>query len=762
MGCMRWGSVLCVVVGVGASGGVLGQEFSPKLTGSATLEWGISYGKGVGSHGQAPGAVMGTGPYNLKHGFRTTNTVGVSFPLVMRTTHTRRGQHPALYAELKVADLQADLSQGKAGFAVKRKGKVEATLHCYGAYLTIGKNPTFLTNFARLWKPWVTAQYQEDAVQYAPGFGGLGGKVGYRAQDIGGSGVSLDVGFLSFASNGAWDSTDPTHSKYGFGADLKLMYARAGHPLCTVELASNVTLEDGYLIGAQKDANNQNKDKLLWNVGGRLTLEPGAGFRFSFALDAGNQHQSEATAAMRTERTRERAQEVALAIFTHAAQEQAKQAADTVGSTIDNSVQVARSVITQIAEGAVKQAHDQIKRTNGTQVVNIDVTVPVNVRQSPVRQPDLPSLTAIAAQLPNVTKLFFLSAGAAAARPIIGQITGVVQNVITQQVQARVAQSTAVAIQQVLVFNQQTVAAEKANTQKHTINGKSYAAHIGSLVSLATNRALPTIRQRVEQAVQENIRRINAVVQQKAQTLTSSQELEKAVYSLFVPTFENLVLGAGALLALLDMHQIAVDALFTAQWKWLSSGIYFATAPANVFGTRVLDNTIASCGDFAGFLKLETKSGDPYTHLLTGLDAGVETRVYIPLTHDLYKNNNGNPLPSGGSSGHIGLPVVGKAWCSYRIPVQDYGWVKPSVTVHASTNRAHLNAPAAGGAVGATYLTKEYCAQLRAGISASLIEKTVFSLDWEQGMLSDVPYLLVSECLTQGIGRIVCGVTLSW
>ncbi|WP_252721841.1 major outer sheath N-terminal domain-containing protein, partial [Treponema pallidum] len=50
-----------------------------------------------------------------------------------------------LYAELKVADLQADLSQGKAGFAVKRKGKVEATLHCYGAYLTIGKNPTFLT-----------------------------------------------------------------------------------------------------------------------------------------------------------------------------------------------------------------------------------------------------------------------------------------------------------------------------------------------------------------------------------------------------------------------------------------------------------------------------------------------------------------------------------------------------------------------------------------------------------------------------------------
>ncbi|UWU99922.1 hypothetical protein N3P15_01695, partial [Treponema pallidum] len=251
-------------------------------------------------------------------------------------------------------------------------------------------------------------------------------------------------------------------------------------------------------------------------------------------------------------------------------------------------------------------------------------------------------------------------------------------------------------------------------------------------------------------------------VKKKTDALDAGQQIRQAIQNLRASAWRAFLMGVSAVCLYLDTYNVAFDALFTAQWKWLSSGIYVATAPANVFGTRVLDNTIASCGDFAGFLKLETKSGDPYTHLLTGLDAGVETRVYIPLTHDLYKNNNGNPLPSGGSSGHIGLPVVGKAWCSYRIPVQDYGWVKPSVTVHASTNRAHLNAPAAGGAVGATYLTKEYCAQLRAGVSASLIEKTVFSLDWEQGMLSDVPYLLVSECLTQGIGRIVCGVTLSW
>ncbi|WHF06544.1 major outer sheath N-terminal domain-containing protein [Treponema pallidum] len=756
MGCMRWGSVLCVVVGVGASGGVLGQEFSPKLTGSATLEWGISYGKGVGSHGQAPGAVMGTGPYNLKHGFRTTNTVGVSFPLVMRTTHTRRGQHPALYAELKVADLQADLSQGKAGFAVKRKGKVEATLHCYGAYLTIGKNPTFLTNFARLWKPWVTAQYQEDAVQYAPGFGGLGGKVGYRAQDIGGSGVSLDVGFLSFASNGAWDSTDPTHSKYGFGADLKLMYARAGHPLCTVELASNVTLEDGYLIGAQRDANNQNKDKLLWNVGGRLTLEPGAGFRFSFALDAGNQHQSAQDFQNRTQRAQSELTALSNNLFQGESQKQ-EAWLDEYAKKVLDAVTAATETALQSRGNAYITAVSNVKVTPpvaATLLTNLKVFITDPPTPSPL--PALPAFSLMGQVL--------LQYDAEQVVKGFEQVQTQIVAEINQKVQAAVAQSKAAA--QAFINGLTKVIEDVADALLAPHKGNPM-----SLFNLPDQQKLlkddladliPKLTAEATKFFTEGQTFVTEEVKKKTDALDAGQQIRQAIQNLRASAWRAFLMGVSAVCLYLDTYNVAFDALFTAQWKWLSSGIYVATAPANVFGTRVLDNTIASCGDFAGFLKLETKSGDPYTHLLTGLDAGVETRVYIPLTHDLYKNNNGNPLPSGGSSGHIGLPVVGKAWCSYRIPVQDYGWVKPSVTVHASTNRAHLNAPAAGGAVGATYLTKEYCAQLRAGVSASLIEKTVFSLDWEQGMLSDVPYLLVSECLTQGIGRIVCGVTLSW
>ncbi|WBP05915.1 hypothetical protein O9149_01595, partial [Treponema pallidum] len=696
MGCMRWGSVLCVVVGVGASGGVLGQEFSPKLTGSATLEWGISYGKGVGSHGQAPGAVMGTGPYNLKHGFRTTNTVGVSFPLVMRTTHTRRGQHPALYAELKVADLQADLSQGKAGFAVKRKGKVEATLHCYGAYLTIGKNPTFLTNFARLWKPWVTAQYQEDAVQYAPGFGGLGGKVGYRAQDIGGSGVSLDVGFLSFASNGAWDSTDPTHSKYGFGADLKLMYARAGHPLCTVELASNVTLEDGYLIGAQKDANNQNKDKLLWNVGGRLTLEPGAGFRFSFALDAGNQHQSAQDFQNRTQRAQSELTALSNNLFQGESQKQ-EAWLDEYAKKVLDAVTAATETALQSRGNAYITAVSNVKVTPpvaATLLTNLKVFITDPPTPSPL--PALPAFSLMGQVL--------LQYDAEQVVKGFEQVQTQIVAEINQKVQAAVAQSKAAAQ---AFINGLTKAIED-------VADALLAPHKGnpmSLFNLPDQQKLlkddladliPKLTAEATKFFTEGQTFVTEEVKKKTDALDAGQQIRQAIQNLRASAWRAFLMGVSAVCLYLDTYNVAFDALFTAQWKWLSSGIYFATAPANVFGTRVLDNTIASCGDFAGFLKLETKSGDPYTHLLTGLDAGVETRVYIPLTHDLYKNNNGNPLPSGGSSGHIGLPVVGKAWCSYRIPVQDYGWVKPSVTVHASTNRAHLNAPAAGGAVGAT------------------------------------------------------------
>ncbi|WP_208649284.1 major outer sheath C-terminal domain-containing protein, partial [Treponema pallidum] len=550
--------------------------------------------------------------------------------------------------------------------------------------------------------------------------------------------------------------TDPTHSKYGFGADLKLMYARAGHPLCTVELASNVTLEDGYLIGAQKDANNQNKDKLLWNVGGRLTLEPGAGFRFSFALDAGNQHQSAQDFQNRTQRAQSELTALSNNLFQGESQKQ-EAWLDEYAKKVLDAVTAATETALQSRGNAYITAVSNVKVTPpvaATLLTNLKVFITDPPTPSPL--PALPAFSLMGQVL--------LQYDAEQVVKGFEQVQTQIVAEINQKVQAAVAQSKAAA--QAFINGLTKVIEDVADALLAPHKGNPM-----SLFNLPDQQKLlkddladliPKLTAEATKFFTEGQTFVTEEVKKKTDALDAGQQIRQAIQNLRASAWRAFLMGVSAVCLYLDTYNVAFDALFTAQWKWLSSGIYVATAPANVFGTRVLDNTIASCGDFAGFLKLETKSGDPYTHLLTGLDAGVETRVYIPLTHDLYKNNNGNPLPSGGSSGHIGLPVVGKAWCSYRIPVQDYGWVKPSVTVHASTNRAHLNAPAAGGAVGATYLTKEYCAQLRAGVSASLIEKTVFSLDWEQGMLSDVPYLLVSECLTQGIGRIVCGVTLSW
>ncbi|WP_208649278.1 major outer sheath C-terminal domain-containing protein, partial [Treponema pallidum] len=549
---------------------------------------------------------------------------------------------------------------------------------------------------------------------------------------------------------------DPTHSKYGFGADLKLMYARAGHPLCTVELASNVTLEDGYLIGAQKDANNQNKDKLLWNVGGRLTLEPGAGFRFSFALDAGNQHQSAQDFQNRTQRAQSELTALSNNLFQGESQKQ-EAWLDEYAKKVLDAVTAATETALQSRGNAYITAVSNVKVTPpvaATLLTNLKVFITDPPTPSPL--PALPAFSLMGQVL--------LQYDAEQVVKGFEQVQTQIVAEINQKVQAAVAQSKAAA--QAFINGLTKVIEDVADALLAPHKGNPM-----SLFNLPDQQKLlkddladliPKLTAEATKFFTEGQTFVTEEVKKKTDALDAGQQIRQAIQNLRASAWRAFLMGVSAVCLYLDTYNVAFDALFTAQWKWLSSGIYVATAPANVFGTRVLDNTIASCGDFAGFLKLETKSGDPYTHLLTGLDAGVETRVYIPLTHDLYKNNNGNPLPSGGSSGHIGLPVVGKAWCSYRIPVQDYGWVKPSVTVHASTNRAHLNAPAAGGAVGATYLTKEYCAQLRAGVSASLIEKTVFSLDWEQGMLSDVPYLLVSECLTQGIGRIVCGVTLSW
>ncbi|WP_252722009.1 major outer sheath C-terminal domain-containing protein, partial [Treponema pallidum] len=436
---------------------------------------------------------------------------------------------------------------------------------------------------------------------------GSGAKLGYQAHNVGNSGVDVDIGFLSFLSNGAWDSTDTTHSKYGFGADATLSYGVDRQRLLTLELAGNATLDQNYVKGTE-DSKNENKTALLWGVGGRLTLEPGAGFRFSFALDAGNQHQSNAHA--------------------------------------------------QTQERAILKAREVFRRVEGKLVQNLpNIMMPPGITE-------------------QTTLIEMVGLAALIAEGTLGS-----------------------AIQTVLA-----------------------AGALAALVS----QLVPNIEQGVRDVFRSSDPRVV--------TAKLLAFLERA-----------------------PMNALNIDALLRMQWKWLSSGIYFATAGTNIFGKRVFATTRAHYFDFAGFLKLETKSGDPYTHLLTGLNAGVEARVYIPLTYVFYRNNGGYELNRVVPSGIINMPILGKAWCSYRIPLGSHAWLAPHTSVLGTTNRFNI-INAAGN------LLNERALQYQVGLTFSPFEKVELSAQWEQGVLADAPYMGITQSIgsDRHFGTLVCGMKVTW
>ncbi|AFU66611.1 hypothetical protein KEB26_03095 [Treponema pallidum] len=604
---MQAGVLAGMVCAASGYAGVL----TPQVSGTAQLQWGIAFQKNPR-----------TGPGKHTHGFRTTNSLTISLPLVSKHTHTRRGEaRSGVWAQLQLKDLAVELASSKSSTALsftKPTASFQATLHCYGAYLTVGTSPSCVVNFAQLWKPFVTRAYSEKDTRYAPGFSGSGAKLGYQAHNVGNSGVDVDIGFLSFLSNGAWDSTDTMHSKYGFGADATLSYGVDRQRLLTLELAGNATLDQNYVKGTE-DSTNENKTALLWGVGGRLTLEPGAGFRFSFALDAGNQHQDPADAGNRL-----------------------------------------------LATGSSREKFDSA----------FDA---LRVEQYRVKDKYLEFL--------------------------LGQMA---ESSILERV------------------------------------GLALTLQDGTLVSTLTKVATDSGDRFIQMALVK-------LLPQRAQ---AEQRLQEIV----APSQSDIVLIM--LLTWLErarLDRFNADALLTAQWTYVSAGLYGATAGTNVFGKRVLPALRSWHFDFAGFLKLETKSGDPYTHLLTGLNAGVEARVYIPLTYIRYRNNGGYELNGAVPPGTINMPILGKAWCSYRIPLGSHAWLTPHTSVLGTTNRFNVINPA-------YTLLNERALQYQVGLTFSPFEKVELSAQWEQGVLADAPYMGIAESMwsERYFGTFICGVKVVW
>ncbi|AOF72051.1 MSP porin [Treponema pallidum] len=265
VGHRRFSLIFFFVVVLGRSPRLWAQvSFTPDIEGYAELAWGIASETG--------------GAQPLKHGFKTTTDFKIVFPIVAKKDFKYRGEGN-VYAEINVKALKLSLeSNGGAKFDTKGSAKtIEATLHCYGAYLTIGKNPDFKSTFAVLWEPWTAnGDYKSkgDKPVYEPGFEGAGGKLGYKQTDIAGTGLTFDIAF-KFASNTDWEGKDSqgkapagTPSKYGLGGDILFGWERTREDgvqeYIKVELTGNSTLSGDYAL---PPAN------ILWDVGAKVSMK---------------------------------------------------------------------------------------------------------------------------------------------------------------------------------------------------------------------------------------------------------------------------------------------------------------------------------------------------------------------------------------------------------------------------------------------------------------------------------------------------------
>ncbi|AOF67194.1 hypothetical protein A8P34_04445 [Treponema pallidum subsp. pallidum] len=262
VGHRRFSLIFFFVVVLGRSPRLWAQvSFTPDIEGYAELAWGIASDGGA-----------------IKHGFKTTTDFKIVFPIVAKKDFKYRGEGN-VYAEINVKALKLSLeSNGGAKFDTKGSAKtIEATLHCYGAYLTIGKNPDFKSTFAVLWEPWTAnGDYKSkgDKPVYEPGFEGAGGKLGYKQTDIAGTGLTFDIAF-KFASNTDWEGKPNgnvpagTPSKYGLGGDILFGWERTREDgvqeYIKVELTGNSTLSSGYAQAAGAN--------ILWDVGAKVSMK---------------------------------------------------------------------------------------------------------------------------------------------------------------------------------------------------------------------------------------------------------------------------------------------------------------------------------------------------------------------------------------------------------------------------------------------------------------------------------------------------------
>lgn len=207
--------LICVSLLVG---GAFAQaaELTPSVSGSATLSWGID---------------LGPLPFNkdaVSHGFYNEASLTVRIPMFSYGTSVSGGSENKdadVYVVFE-GDMPALTFNTAAGRLQGTGSSLNASLHFFGAYITVYNRPTFAAGFGEavtnLWAYDPTLGFAPYMDSFAPGFEGWGTKIGYANEDI----LGLDIG-LKVGSNTNWErkiTLNPalTEPMYALGLDFAM------------------------------------------------------------------------------------------------------------------------------------------------------------------------------------------------------------------------------------------------------------------------------------------------------------------------------------------------------------------------------------------------------------------------------------------------------------------------------------------------------------------------------------------------------------
>lgn len=193
----------------------------------------------------------------------------------------------------------------------------------------------------------------------------------------------------------------------------------------------------------------------------------------------------------------------------------------------------------------------------------------------------------------------------------------------------------------------------------------------------------------------------------------------------------------------------AWDMLFDTTYKWISGGVYVASAgtPYASYDHQTTDLSKQSNANMAVYLKFETKGKKKDdgsledSYIMEGLEAG----AYVGMYHLLSKKNK-DPARDGKKGLGIRLnesketlDMLLKLWASYKLNLNDAMWIKPFATFWGETN--HTNYGKGGDPAQYPKDVKPYFGiAYDLGVIYSPVEKVEVEAKWAHGKVGKNKY----------------------